>query len=197
MDEIWPRRARPLRTRHVHSDERRPLRTGELGTLLADAAGREERGHAIPARDLAAVDPCQLRPDASTLDSTRDDRLLRAAVELGARHVPRHGPECTPAETRELATRAGSTRVRAADRVAAKCPADALGRACGVLQVRDREHGRWRRVGDGRQQRDGAAEEKECAHALRGSTPPETELVTRPARRAGATTRPSTIPACH
>src|SRR5438093_9108131 len=49
-------------------------------------AGKEEPD-AVPAGDLAAVFPVEARADGPAAEATRDERLLRAAVELRADRV--------------------------------------------------------------------------------------------------------------
>ena len=173
----------------VTSSERPRRKVVRSSARLTNAARRQKRSHTAPTRDLAAVDPCELRPDAAARDPARHDRDLRASVQLRARHVGRNRREGAPADSLEHSACRRPAWVASVGRVAAERPPDTRPRLRGVLCIRDHERRGRGRGRDGCQQHERTADEEQDAHQRR-------YVAGHRIRHAAAAGTPSTISRC-
>src|ERR1700704_6132600 len=101
----------------------RTVRSRIAARCYSGAGAGEEEPDAVPAGDLAAVLPAEVRPDYSPTNPTRDERLLRPAVDLRAGRALRGRRERIgePGELRagRGPVRQGARRRPAAQRVTA------------------------------------------------------------------------------
>src|SRR5438105_11826582 len=100
-----------------------------------DRAGEEE-ADPVPAGDLAAVLPAEMRVDEATPEAARDERLLRPSVDLRTGRCPRRRRERS-LQHRELPARRGAVRQSAAGRCAAQRVGPLRGAALPVRPDRD------------------------------------------------------------